>query len=343
MSLHGQSSDPNIPGVLGDSTTFNGVRGTTTAPGQGGVAGISDVHNPDPANHPENNPGPGVYGQSDGTAVWGESTTWVGVYGHSNTGHGVWGESLEGTGTIGIGHKGPGVHGKSVGVGHGVLGEHTGNGIGTAGTSVNGVGVWGGSETFEAVHAETKSPVTAAIAAYNLNPDGTGAGIYAKKVGVGDKAVAGFFEGDVVVTGDIKLLGGNDVAENFSVTNFNSAFPGCVMTFKKDGSLEVCNKAYDKRAAGVISGAGDYKPGLILGKKETEKDRMPIALMGKVFCMADADFGAIEVGDLLTTSSTTGHAMKASEPYKAFGAVIGKALKSLDFGKGLIPILVTLQ
>ena len=65
--------------------------------------------------------------------------------------------------------------------------------------------------------------------------------------------------------------------------------------------------------------------------------------MGKVFCKVDAKFGAIEVGDLLTTSSTPGYAMKASDPFKAFGAVIGKALRPLTVGQGLIPILISLH
>ena len=115
------------------------------------------------------------------------------------------------------------------------------------------------------------------------------------------------------------------------------------MTLKGDGTLEACSKEYDKKVAGVISGAGLYKPALILDKKNNEKERMPIALMGKVYCFVDADLGAIEIGDMLTTSTTNGHAMKAADPFKAFGAVIGKALKPLSNGKGLIPVLVALQ
>ena len=65
--------------------------------------------------------------------------------------------------------------------------------------------------------------------------------------------------------------------------------------------------------------------------------------MGKVFCKADADFGDIAAGDLLTTSSTRGHAMKASDRQRAFGAVIGKALGPLDVERGLIPVLVALR
>jgi hypothetical protein len=58
---------------------------------------------------------------------------------------------------------------------------------------------------------------------------------------------------------------------------------------------------------------------------------------------AEAAYSPIEIGDLLTTSRTPGHAMKATDPQQAFGAVIGKALKPLHEGIGLIPILVSLQ
>ena len=61
-----------------------------------------------------------------------------------------------------------------------------------------------------------------------------------------------------------------------------------------------------------------------------------------VFCKVDGSCGAIEVGDLLTTSHTPGHAMKATDSQRAFGAVIGKALKSWSEGSGPIPILVAL-
>jgi hypothetical protein len=110
-----------------------------------------------------------------------------------------------------------------------------------------------------------------------------------------------------------------------------------------DGALCECGSACDKRVAGVVSGAGDYKPGIVLDSQPGPGPRQPIALMGKVFCKADARFGAIAIGDLLTTSVTPGHAMKASEGPQAFGAVIGKAMRPLASGQGLIPILIALQ
>jgi len=65
--------------------------------------------------------------------------------------------------------------------------------------------------------------------------------------------------------------------------------------------------------------------------------------MGKVYCKVDASDVAVAIGDLLTTSSTPGHAMKAADQRRAFGAVIGKALQPCIGVRGLIPILVTLQ
>jgi hypothetical protein len=65
--------------------------------------------------------------------------------------------------------------------------------------------------------------------------------------------------------------------------------------------------------------------------------------MGKVGCLVTAEETPIRVGDLLTTSDVPGHAMKALEPARAFGAVIGKALAPLTSGRGIIPIFIALQ
>ncbi len=119
--------------------------------------------------------------------------------------------------------------------------------------------------------------------------------------------------------------------------------PGTVMALDENGVLRPSYKSYDRKVAGVISGAGDFRPGLILDRQSSSEGRLPLALVGKVCCKVDAAYGPIEVGDLLTTSPTRGHAMKASDPAQAFGAVIGKALRPLESGCGLIPILVALQ
>jgi hypothetical protein len=142
--------------------------------------------------------------------------------------------------------------------------------------------------------------------------------------------------------GDI-LLHNADCAEEFDVVNEAEIEPGTVMVLADDGRLHPNRTAYCRKVAGVVSGAGEYKPGLVLDKQPGSANRVPVALMGKVFCKVDAQYGAIGIGDLLTTSPTVGHAMKAEDPMHAFGAVLGKALRPLTSGTGLIPILVSLQ
>jgi len=152
-------------------------------------------------------------------------------------------------------------------------------------------------------------------------------------------------EGDIIVGagGDIKLRGG-DCAEYFAVEEPQQIEPGTVLVIDQEDRLRQSDQAYDKRVVGVVSGAGDLQPGLILGQELAEQqDGIPVALTGKVYCKVDAQDAPIQVGDLLTTSSTPGHAMRAADPSSAFGAVIGKALRPLKQGKGLIPILVALQ
>jgi len=84
---------------------------------------------------------------------------------------------------------------------------------------------------------------------------------------------------------------------------------------------------------------GDCKPGGILGRRDSLQGRMPLALVGKVYRKADAQYGPIEVGDLLTTSTTPGHGMRAADPVKAFGAVIGKALGRLGWARSKTKVI----
>ena len=148
--------------------------------------------------------------------------------------------------------------------------------------------------------------------------------------------------GDVAVAGDV-LLTGADCAEEFDVVSRQLPDPGTVMVIDTNGALRESADAYDRRVAGVVSGGGDYKHALVLDKQSSNESRVPLALVGKVYCKVDASYSPIAVGDLLTTSPTPGHAMKAGEPLKAFGCVIGKALAPLARGQGLLPVLVALQ
>jgi hypothetical protein len=139
--------------------------------------------------------------------------------------------------------------------------------------------------------------------------------------------------------GDITLSNA-DLAEDFDVPE--AVEPGTVMVMEPHG-LRPSRVAYDRRVAGVLSGAAGLRPAVVLDRRGRRPGRRPLAVAGKVYCRVDAAHGAIAPGDLLTTSPTPGHAMVATNPARAFGAVVGKALEPLAEGRALLAILVALQ
>ncbi|MDQ3011392.1 MAG: hypothetical protein M3X11_11895 [Acidobacteriota bacterium] len=152
----------------------------------------------------------------------------------------------------------------------------------------------------------------------------------------------------------LTITGGADFAENFEVNatpeTGRAIMPkiaaGMVVSIDPahPGKLKLSAQAYDRRVAGIISGAGGVQPGMTMGQEKTLADgKHPVALSGRVYVWVDATRGAIRPGDLLTTSATPGHAMRAGNSVKTHGAVIGKAMTGLKAGKGLVLVLVTLQ
>ena len=148
-------------------------------------------------------------------------------------------------------------------------------------------------------------------------------------------------------SGDIRLLGA-DCAEEMPVDAARVAEiePGTVLVIGADGPLRPCDAAYDHRVLGVVAGAGGTRPGIVLGHQPAAPGTAPrrrVTSLGRVGCKVDASFGAVEPGDLLTTSPTTGHAMKALDPARRAGSVLGKALGGLAEGRGVIQIWAALQ
>ena len=196
--------------------------------------------------------GTGVYGRDragKGNGVIGYSDNGRGVWGHTKTGFGVLGESVGGRGVVGTSQTDYGIRAHSNSLsgirsssdsGAGVEGEALAAGTGVIGTSVSGIGV----------------------------------------LGKGGR-LAGRFEGAVEVTGNIHLasvdvagdirLTNADCAEDFDVEATAAAEPGTVMIIDADGELRPSERAHDKRVAGVISGAGNFKPGIVLDKQESQK------------------------------------------------------------------------
>jgi hypothetical protein len=286
-----------------------------------------------------------IFASSNGEGVHGESTS-AGVAAiagiqtntaPASTGAGVYGESRsEGAGIAGFNWvlSDPGPQGP-IGKDRLPVGP---NGPGGPG----GPGGFFHSEQKGGIIAESKSLTDAAIAAYQQNPATTGAAIYAEHITGG---TAAFFKGNVIVTGDITFQNEvSDFAEDFTIKDGVFAEPGTVMALNSAGELVPCVDPYERRVVGVVAGAGSYRSGIVMDKQEMSvARRQPISLVGKVFCKVDASYGSIEVGDLLTSSATDGHAMKATDSARAFGSVLGKAMASLRDGLGLIPILISLQ
>ena len=148
-----------------------------------------------------------------------------------------------------------------------------------------------------------------------------------------------------VVCPVLQLTGGSDVAEPFEITDRGALPAGTLVVIDENspGKLRLADSPYDTRVAGVVSGAGGINPGITLSQQGVNDGGQNIAISGRVYCLADATYGPIKPGDLLTTSATKGHAMVASDRARAYGAVIGKAMSSLESGRGLVLILVSLQ
>lgn len=150
-----------------------------------------------------------------------------------------------------------------------------------------------------------------------------------------------------ITTQVLQITGGSDLSEQFDVNAAGHALePGMVVSIDpaNAGELRLSTRAYDSTVAGVVSGAGGVKPGMLMGQAGSVADgKHPVALTGRVYCHVDASYGAVAPGDLITTSDTPGHAMKVNDHARARGAVIGKAMTGLESGRGLVLVLVSLQ
>jgi hypothetical protein len=136
-------------------------------------------------------------------------------------------------------------------------------------------------------------------------------------------------------TGDIELMGA-DLAEEFASAVALEA--GTVVVAIGPDEVDAAREDADRRVVGVVSGAGDFRSALRLAARPGE-DRVPIALVGRVHCKAVADEDPITFGDLLVTSAVEGHVRRAPDEPRA-GTVLGKALGTLDSGRGMIPVLL---
>lgn len=141
----------------------------------------------------------------------------------------------------------------------------------------------------------------------------------------------------------LEILGA-DVAERFPCSE--AVAPGQVVMIDAahPGQLCLARGAYNRKVAGIVSGAGDLPAGAILGNLPGNEQAPAIALSGRVWVRCDATERVIEPGDLLTTAERVGLAMKVEDHARAMGATVGKAMTGLPRGEtGLVLVLVNLQ
>jgi hypothetical protein len=308
-------------GTLSTTAQASGVRGTAT-----GSTGL--VY--------------GVYGSTASTAsqtagVYGVATattgTTIGVQGIATA-------SSNGTGIVGTGSA-TGAYISSTGTGSvGLYSYGGGTGVYARATGGLSTGLYSYG-TYRGIYAES---------------DGFGAAIEARRTtGTGHLILAANTSGDqfwvdnagVTHSKVLEIIGGSDLSERFDVHGATARIePGMVVSIdpEHEGRLTVSGEPYDHRVAGVISGAGGVRPGMLMGQNGSiATGDQPVALTGRVYCRATAANGPIVPGDLLTTSSIPGHAMRVADPSRAAGAILGKAMGSLAEGEGLVLVLVGLQ
>ncbi len=374
------TSGTGVEGIAGATSGDTvGVAGYTKSPQGSGVEGAATVDSGNAYGvygNSSSTDGRGVYGYTYATG----GTTY-GVYGESKStqGHGVYGEATATSGaTCGVwgvskSTSGIGVSGEATatsGPAWGVVGQSDS----TEGGGVYGsgaIGVYaaghGGTKDKAALQAANGNPSTG-MAAYIHNGsnyhtahfanDGAGGVLFlqnngnAAGAGGGDFITAVNHDGSdqqfrVESSGEAFSDGGwsghADFAELIATEDDPAAYqPGdvLVISIRADRSAALSSEPYSTLVLGVYS----QEPGFVgsLHPMEGQRDdEIPAALVGIVPCKVSAENGPIRRGDLLVTSSTPGHAMRADDA--PAGTILGKALERLEEGTGIIQVLVTLQ
>jgi hypothetical protein len=232
----------------------------------------------------------------------------------------------------------------------------------TTNTATTNAAIWGSSNSSSTYAANFR----------NTNTSSTGGAIYLVTYGTGsttvinhrgssgniaefqdqdsrvariDKTGKGFFNGGT-------QTGGADIAEMFDVEGERNEYePGDVLIVSEstDRTVEKSNAPNSTKVAGVYA----TKPGVLLTEKSIEDNLdalVPMGVVGVIPTKVCLENGPIKRGDLLVTSSTKGHAMKAVpvilNGIKIYptGAILGKALENFESGDtGLINVLVNVK
>jgi hypothetical protein len=268
--------------------------------------------------------GNGVEGSSDnGTGVWGHGINGPGVFAHSDNSHSIY---VDGSGSAGVYVSSAGTSGVYV-----ASATYAGVAVYSAGM----MGMW--------IHSAAQDGILVETAGWDgVHVSGPVGGVYYGSGKKGDEDFA------VLNTGEVRSKVGfaaptHGFAENMVVEGVKAGYePGDVLVASSagKGAVALSSTAYSRAVIGVYATSPAY-----VGGQPVPKDQpaggVPVTILGTVLCKVSTENGPIHPGDLLVTSASPGHAMRADDPPP--GTVLGKALESLDSGAGLILVLVTLQ
>jgi hypothetical protein len=312
-----------VSGIIGTTSSLDGFgvlgenlsSGTTTAHGAG-VRGIT-------ANT-----------TTLGTGVWGDalqsSGDNVGVFGHS--------ASVAGTGVQGLADAtsgdAVGVYGRSDSTsGAGVFGEAT------AGTFVSS-----GSLLLAGVYGKIAANGGAAGLFDTTNAAGS---ILVGRSGANAATVFRVDSTGKVFANGGTATSGADFAESVSVKEERADYePADIIAIDPTGVRRFMK--VDKPYSTLVAGIYSTRPGILATPHAAddprhETEEIPLAMVGIVPCKVTSENGPINVGDLLVSSSVPGYAMKGTDRNRMIGAVLGKALQSMQGKTGTIEVLVSLQ
>ncbi|MEK7576971.1 MAG: hypothetical protein AAB482_04750, partial [Patescibacteria group bacterium] len=118
------------------------------------------------------------------------------------------------------------------------------------------------------------------------------------------------------------LRDSSDLAEYYPSVGNDEIEPGYLVGVATSSEVQLTTQTYQSSLLGVVSRDPRYELGRGTGQKPYNK----IALTGRVPVKVSLEGGSVRVGDLLTSSSISGYAMRARKP----GRTAGMALESFD-------------
>jgi len=290
--------------------------------------------------------GPSIWGWNSGGGNGLRGDSWgggIGVYGEGENGPGIAGRSQAGNGLEGSSTNGYGLFAHSDN-NHSIYVDGAGlHGVYVESAGWDGVAVWSAATAGMYVHSAGADGILVDTANWDgVHVVGPVGGAYYGSGKKGDEDFA------VLNTGEVRSKVGfaaptHGFAENMAVEGALAGYePGDVLVAATTGkgAVALSSVAYSPAVIGVYAAS----PAVVGGQAVVTGQQaggVPVTILGMVLCKVSAENGPISPGDLLVTSATPGHAMRADQAPQ--GTVLGKALEALASGTGVILVLVTLQ